>query len=245
MNKTYAFTDIHGRYELWKQIKEYCDETDTLYFLGDACDRGDHGLRIIRELLADKRVIYLKGNHEDFLGDIGADIACGHYVTSHVWRMNGGFSTMQDFEKCPIEKQEWYVRKMTHLPVTATYINKKGKKILLSHAGYTPSLEPTVEKDYYWDRDHIFSPWWPKEDYYKDMYIVHGHTPVDNLKYMLRGVCHQYKSKNLYSPVYYCGGHKIDLDLASFETGKAVLFDLDTLTVAKTFYDATIEQECE
>ena len=245
MNKTYAFTDIHGRYELWKQIKEYCDETDTLYFLGDACDRGDHGLRIIRELLADKRVIYLKGNHEDFLEDIGGDVIGGYYNHTPLWRMNGGFQTLKDFEDCPEEKQLWYVRQMMKLPITAEYVNKKGKKILLSHAGYTPTLEPKKEKDYYWDREHVWSDWWPEEGEYKNVYIVHGHTPVDNLKYMLRGVCHKYQSKNLYSPVHYCKGHKIDLDLASFETGKAVLFDLDTLTVAKTFYDATIEQECE
>lgn len=34
MNKTYAITDLHGMWNLWEQISEYCDETDTIYFLG-------------------------------------------------------------------------------------------------------------------------------------------------------------------------------------------------------------------
>ena len=69
MNKTYAFTDLHGMYPLWEQIRDFCDESDKLIFLGDACDRGDDGLKIIKELLQDKRVTYIKGNHEDFLED--------------------------------------------------------------------------------------------------------------------------------------------------------------------------------
>lgn len=64
MNKHYCFTDLHGCYDLWRQIKNYCDETDTLYFLGDAIDRGPDGVVLMEELLKDKRVIYLKGNHE-------------------------------------------------------------------------------------------------------------------------------------------------------------------------------------
>ena len=41
MNKTYAFSDVHGVYNLWEQIRDYCDETDTIYFLGDGNQIGD------------------------------------------------------------------------------------------------------------------------------------------------------------------------------------------------------------
>ena len=67
MGTTYCFTDLHGMYNLWAQIRDYCKPDDTLIFLGDACDRGNDGLKIIYELLKDPRVIYLKGNHEDIL----------------------------------------------------------------------------------------------------------------------------------------------------------------------------------
>lgn len=39
MNKTYAIADLHGVFKLWKKVVEYIDETDIIYFLGDANDR--------------------------------------------------------------------------------------------------------------------------------------------------------------------------------------------------------------
>ena len=238
MNKTYAFTDLHGMYSLWEQIKNFCDDTDTLYFLGDACDRGNDGLKIIKELLQDKRVIYLKGNHEEFIEDIGADVAGGYYGNTPLWRMNGGFQTLRDFEKLSEDSQLWYVRKIAKLPLVESYINKKGQTILLSHAGYTPTLEPTGKDitDYLWDREHIWSDWWPPEDEYKETYIVHGHTPVDYLRKKLQVVRHQFIQESRIDLITYCYGHKIDLDVASFDSGCVILFDLDEMKVAKKFY---------
>ena len=65
MNRHFACSDLHGMWQLWEQIDAYCDETDTIFFLGDAADRGPDGLRLMKTLLIDKRVKYIKGNHED------------------------------------------------------------------------------------------------------------------------------------------------------------------------------------
>ena len=67
MGKVYACSDLHGMYKLWKQIENYLQEDDRLIFLGDAADRGTDGIQIMVELLADPRVTYLKGNHEDMM----------------------------------------------------------------------------------------------------------------------------------------------------------------------------------
>lgn len=65
---TYAVSDIHGRKDLWlKANKEVFSPNDTIYFLGDAADRGPDGWEMIKTLLDDERVIYLIGNHEDML----------------------------------------------------------------------------------------------------------------------------------------------------------------------------------
>jgi hypothetical protein len=53
----YAITDLHGMWDLWEQVKNYCKSDDVIYFLGDAADRGDDGIKIIKDLLLDKRVI--------------------------------------------------------------------------------------------------------------------------------------------------------------------------------------------
>ena len=36
----YACSDLHGRYDLAEQVIAHLNPSDTLYFLGDAIDRG-------------------------------------------------------------------------------------------------------------------------------------------------------------------------------------------------------------
>ena len=53
--KVYAFSDIHGQGELFDLIVEFMERDHTqylCYFLGDACDRGPDGYRIMEHLLA-------------------------------------------------------------------------------------------------------------------------------------------------------------------------------------------------
>ena len=64
MNKTYAVSDIHGMKPLWDQIMKYLDPNDTLYCLGDCADRGNDGWEIIKDAIADKRVINPRWYHE-------------------------------------------------------------------------------------------------------------------------------------------------------------------------------------
>lgn len=226
MNKTYCFTDIHGNYNLWRQIHDYCDATDTIYFLGDAADRGEDGLQIIQELLRDKRVIYLKGNHEDIFVDVGAELAEGIGWSASLWRQNGGKPTIDSFKKLSYDSQIYYIKRLASLPEKAEYINKNGQRIILSHAGFTPGNAGPL--DLLWDRKHIYDTW-PVEDEYKNTYIVHGHTPTLSF----------FRCQDI---VYYCDGHKIDLDVATIATNKIVLFDLDTLQIAKIFEDTTVKE---
>lgn len=224
MNKTYAFTDLHGMYDLWAQVRDYCDESDTLYFLGDAADRGDDGIKIMQELLKDKRVIYLMGNHEEFIAS----------RENYLWRINGGKKSMVDFETLSLIDQEYLIKKISKLPYKLTYANKKNQQILLSHAGFTPGLEPKKITDYCWDRDHELDDW-PKEEEYQSTFIVHGHTPAPYMQidYDIPVTLDKYE---IFEPVIYANGHKINLDLGSFVSKKISLFDLDELKIVKSFY---------
>ena len=64
MQNIYACSDLHGNYNLWKSIKNYLKNEDTLIFLGDAIDRGSDGLKILYEIMRRPNTIYLCGNHE-------------------------------------------------------------------------------------------------------------------------------------------------------------------------------------
>ena len=63
----YAWADLHGRLDIFEKGLEFLTPEDTVYFLGDAADRGTNGWTIIKRILNDPRFLYLKGNHEDLL----------------------------------------------------------------------------------------------------------------------------------------------------------------------------------
>lgn len=234
MNKTYAFSDVHGVYDLWAQIRDYCDETDTIYFLGDANDRGPDGVRIIAELLKDKRVIYLKGNHEDMLTICVPEFIEGHFANQCWWYMNGGMKTWKTLSQLSEESQLYFVRKLNNLPKSAWYASPKGHKVFLTHAGtdlrYTEQELITMGRGckdpYIWDRGHFFAP---HPQGFNNVYQVHGHTPVVKLR-------KEYEFFEPNTPIVlevfnYCEGHKIDIDMSSFASGITALIDLDTFNV--------------
>ena len=241
MNKTYACSDLHGMYNLWKQISEYCDDTDTIYFLGDAADRGPDGVKLIIELLRDPRVKYLKGNHEDLFVTYVPYLLEGNYTYYTEWVMNGGDATWKDLSKFSEEYALYLCRELDKLPLSATYVNKKGQEIFLSHAGTDLNL---TEEEYrlkgeghkylIWDRKHIYAPH-PEDEKFKNVYQVHGHTPTPSLEEKL--LIPFYERPQKLEVKSYCGGRKIDIDLGCFVTAKTVLIDLDDLENVKYFYD--------
>ena len=63
---TYAISDIHGCYEEYIELLEIINfsEDDTLYILGDICDRGEKPMEIYNDIMTRDNVIPLFGNHE-------------------------------------------------------------------------------------------------------------------------------------------------------------------------------------
>lgn len=238
----YVATDWHGQYQLAKQILDYLKPDDELYFLGDAIDRGPHGLKIMSELLLDKRVTYLRGNHEDIMLDCLTDMLDGHYDGVAHWLTNGGLEAFQQLEFSSEETKVKLIRDITRMPQRIDLVNEKGQTIILTHAGLSPWY---TEEDmrlmgrkypYIWDRKHLHDCSHFDKEEYKDTYIIHGHTPVEYLKYQYGCDTTTDEKETI---ITYSDGHKIDLDLASFATGRAALFDLDTFEVV--YFEAEVE----
>lgn len=214
MNRTLVCSDLHGMYDLWSQIKNFLDETDTLYILGDATDRGPNGWKILKEVLADPRVRYLKGNHDQMMLESWKD----DWADTYLWFRNGGYTTFSQMELDDPDTVDLYLRELDRKAYHETYINKTGQKVLLSHAGYTPGRETDDRHQYIWDRDHIYD----EADYENDAVVIHGHTP---LKYLVSSDVRFNDQKTI---GWYAGGHKIDIDNGCFVTNKIGLLDLDT-----------------
>lgn len=219
----YAFSDIHGNYNLWKQIKNYYKENDTLIFLGDVIDRGPDGIKIIQEMFEDSRIIFLLGNHEEmFLNYIEYGIQASLLIDKDVITNNGSEITLLKYLELNNIEQYKILNNLKNKTLKYfIYINKEKKNILLSHAGLSFNNINKIEKEnLLWDRNHI------KEDViwnnkYKHWYIVHGHSPIQLIN-----------PNKAISEIYrYYNNHKIDLDIGTAISKKIAVLNLDTLQV--------------
>ena len=237
--RTFVYTDLHGNYNLFKQIQNYLGDNDRAICLGDNCDRGPDGIKIIQETLKDSRITYLQGNHEAMLVDAirksqhNGNISFRMFddADMEILRHNGTIPTLQALQLLPQEERDDLIEKIDRLPISACTTGKNGCTVFLSHAGCHPPMLQEMDRDetkfkLIWDRKHI-----AKEAFHyvenNKLYIVHGHTPVQTLGFYNK----QLKSYDKAEIVYYCGGHKIDLDICTPETNKVALFDLSTFEV--------------
>jgi serine/threonine protein phosphatase 1 len=222
MGRILAVSDLHGIYDLWKQIQNSLQSDDILYMLGDAADRGPDGWKIIKEALADPRVIYIRGNHDQMLLDCWHD----NWRDNWLWFNNGGWETFDSIIQD--ENSEIYLIQLARTKLYHCYENKEGQKIHLSHAGFTlmENNEIPNREDLLWGREHIIDccSWWTLEN--PNDYVVHGHSYCASRSCFGRIEIQLNDSKTVGR---YCYGHKICIDGRSFITNKCALLDLDTL----------------
>ena len=258
MHDIFTFCDIHGMYGLYKAIMNYCNEQDpeaTIVFIGDACDRGPDGYNIMKELLDNPYVVYLKGNHEDMFCKAAREIkalfsfenrpredirkvlnACRNfdykYANIQDSLGNGGMSTLLDWieDGMPMD----IIERIEHLPITFSYEDKD-----FCHAGgyYKTFCEvaqaecdeteiSSWDSDYLiWSRSSINSGWAPKR------MCIFGHTPTPYLPDMIDGF--KWPEDREISPVLYSkdesSGWKLDMDTGATFTGRAYILNVLTM----------------
>lgn len=220
MNKTYAFSDLHGKYNLLKSVLNYCDSKDHLFYLGDAIDRGEDNLKTLLTLLNDKRVTFLKGNHEDFLLNyLLLTDKWEKQIFINYWKGNGGEATLKDLSLCNKSNKDFLIKNLKEKTLLKfNYKNKNGQTILLSHAG--GNLETKINSEsYLWSRKHFEMSWNERE--YSNTYIIHGHTPVQ----YFNNFSNSQEKLFIYK---YANNHKFDIDLGTFLSKQTVLLNLDT-----------------
>ena len=237
----YAAADWHGCYWIWVKVKQILKPNDKLYFLGDAADRGPAGWQIMKELLTDSRVIYLKGNHEDVMLKVlyysNVDNKKDYWYWNQdleTWYWNGGEITHNAFNKDTDEETKVkIIQKLKNLPFCALYHNTLEQDIFLSHAGCIDFdiIEKWDEEHFIWDRTHwLFADEWNGTD---NQLIIHGHTPIELMIKEQNQWMHSFhKDEVTYSghgSQWYAGGHKINIDTGAVWSGEAVLLNLDTL----------------
>lgn len=259
MNKprVYASSDWHGCWDVAKKVLDYLQPEDILYYLGDATDRGPHGIKILQALMYRQNTFYIMGNHDEMLREalpyIRAevmDINEYHGNKFAFWYENGGRVTEEDLllNYSPNQMLE-FVKFLNNLPTELRYKSPKGHTVIMEHAGYTP-FATCLRRNHnpLWDREHFHDKWTFRStasEKAKNTYLVHGHTPVQYLKYeyTYKGQepltkeekQHKYdwwkeENQKIMIPkvIRYCDGHKFDVDMCTIVSGRIALLDLDT-----------------
>ena len=271
MHDIFFFTDIHGMYDLYRAIMDYCNEQDPeamIIFGGDACDRGKDGYKIMKELLDNPRVVYLKGNHEDMFvkaarqikNDVkiheGENIRSAIYwCSSYDYRyediqlsiMNGGLTTLVDWAEDGMDME--FVDKIDKLPLTFStdvcdFCHAAGVYQTFERAANAEYNGLPVDKfdaeSLAWTRSGFNVGWAPNR------IAVFGHTPVPYLgDYMDvdfdKNVCPQpYKWVGDYYPDM--TGAKIDMDTGACFTGNTYVLNVLTMKT-QGFEDTDINTE--
>lgn len=229
MKKYYAFSDIHGYYDILQHILDYCEEDSCIIFLGDAADRGPDGLKCIQTLLGDPRVIYLKGNHEEFFIDVYKEFTTErewmeldfYHSAMYIWFSNGGDQTWYQFQELSNTEQFKLIQKLKSLPIY-NEIKINNQDYFFCHSGCSEDdilLEDKANhaEKFIWNRDHL-----KHNGTLLPITIIHGHTPVQALKsFSLLD-----KNSTGLKMVRYDNGHKIDLDMGIFVSEIGCLYDI-------------------
>lgn len=261
MHDVFYFTDIHGQMPLFNEIMRWIDEQDNesmIIFGGDACDRGEDGYAIMKALLDNPRVVYLKGNHEDMFVNAAFEIldmindlkpekitrSWALDLLEHAYFQDGSIAlaihnganpTLMTWmlDGAPVS----FVERINKLPLTFSYENYD-----FCHAGGSYSAFKAVNNAEYegttpnerdvttviWDRNCLGLGW------EKDRICVHGHTPTVMLSAKFYGS--RDKSEARIHPAKWYGpfdkerwpGLKVDMDTGMTWTGRAWVLNVLT-----------------
>lgn len=178
----YVISDIHGCFDEYKELLEKINfkDTDRLYVLGDAMDRGPEPMQVILDLISRKNVTYILGNHDRLMLNVLEKLVRRENIREDtaLWAENGGMVTMTQYLELPGSTQNAVYSYLKKSPVYAT-VQTDSSRFILVHAGIenfrpdTP-LEDYPPESFLWERADYGRRYLPSPD----TYLVTGHTPT-------------------------------------------------------------------
>lgn len=222
-------SDLHGCYDKYKQMLEKIklNNKDVLYVLGDIVDRGDDGIKILLDMMKRPNVIPMLGNHEymaySVLKKFNVEITAYNY-NSHLnseaiemyenWMFNGGITTSQAFAKLDKATRNSVIEYLGEFELFEE-IEVNGKTFVLVHGGLV-GFEEDKDLAEYDIHDIIWGRCDYARQYYKDKYLVTGHTPTYNID-------------ETYNGKIYRQNNHIAIDCGAVYGGRLGCICLDTL----------------
>lgn len=181
----YVMSDIHGNYDKYnKMLKKISfGESDTLYILGDIVDRGKDGTKILLDVAERKNVVFLRGNHDQQAAILLSNLYrldeedCPKELIGvyRIWFSDGGDKTLTEYLKLSEEDRQT-VMGVLKSSIASKELEINGKRFLLAHT--VPEAERLDEYENWSLEDYILGEPDYEVAYFKDKYIITGHTPT-------------------------------------------------------------------
>lgn len=211
---TYVISDIHGYFIRFKNLLNKVNfdaKKDTLYILGDICDRGPQNAEMI-EWAYDQpsSVKFIRGNHDDFLVTYMRKFFNNtpknkeelesykyDFAYNNIWIVyNGGIKTFDYLASLPRERAEDIVNWIDKWPLFYD-IEVNGRRFVLVHAGivnrirlgddfFSDGLNKDVEIKGFecvWSQTLLWTraTWFSGTASELPCDVVFGHTPTANI----------------------------------------------------------------
>ena len=196
----YVMSDIHGCYFEYLEALKMIDfkDEDQLYVLGDMIDRGDEPIALLKDMMSRHNVFPILGNHEfmalQVLRKLCVEIT-EENVENHLnvddmmnymhWMEDGGQVTVEQFKKLSKEEQEDILDYLEECTLIEE-IEVNNQIFVLVHAGIDNFDETKDIYDYEINELLFKSPNYQKI-YFKDKYLVTGHTPTISIDLNQKG----------------------------------------------------------
>ena len=91
-------------------------DSDTLFFIGDAADRGPRGVEVWQDVMARSNVRFIRGNHEQMCLDAMQNgLKDGDAL--ELWMLNGGGTTIDEIMSLQAEERERILRFLDASPL--------------------------------------------------------------------------------------------------------------------------------
>lgn len=187
----YVMSDLHGCYEEYIKMLELIkfNEKDTLYIIGDVCDRGPNPMKILFHMKEHENIIPLFGNH-----DIDSYNGLLYTIKGTInpndrrylwWLSGGGKSTLADFISLTVKEQDEIIDYLEEFRYYEE-LEVNGVNYLLVHGGLKDFEVDKPLSSYYvydmlWERPNY------DEVYFEDKVIISGHTPTFYIDKNMKG----------------------------------------------------------
>lgn len=188
----YAVSDLHGQFDAFAEGLDKIDlrESDMLYVIGDAVDRGPDSIGILKYIKDHPNMDLLIGNHEFMMlnsVDPGGEDICNGEDTDLWLYNNGGLATYEQYRRFPPEERRSLLSWLRQRSVIRT-LEVNGEPFCLTHSYFREDLaDKTFEElsyeevsDIVWRSVYRMEPDTHGEDIYGDYdcTFITGHVPV-------------------------------------------------------------------